>query len=71
MPESLLLLAATAMLAADGTVGTIALVFFLALFLGIVLWLIFSNSARWQRDAEIPLQDDPVEPRTSETTDER
>lgn len=60
-----------AMLAADGTIGTIALVFFLALFVGIVLWLVFSNSSRWKRDAEIPLHEDPVEPRTPEATDER
>jgi len=65
MPES------PSLLAASGTVGTVALLFFLALFIGIVLWLSLSKSDRWKRDADIPLKDEPVEPRHPESTHER
>ena len=58
-------------LAASGTVGTLALLFFLALFIGLVLWLSLSKSDRWKRDADIPLHDEPVDPRHSESTHER
>ncbi len=61
----------TTLLAASGTVGTLALLFFLALFIGLVLWLSLSRSDRWKRDADIPLQDDPVEPRHPESTHDR
>ena len=58
-------------LAASGTVGTLALLFFLALFIGLVLWLSLSKSDRWKRDADIPLHDETVDPRHSESTHER
>ena len=35
----------------------LSLLFFLALFLGIVARLIFSRSTRWKEDAQIPLED--------------
>lgn len=43
----------------------LSLIFFLALFVAIVLRLVFSRSKRWQQDARIPLDDTtPVDDRT-------
>ena len=39
------------------TMVELSLLFFLALFLGIVARLIFSRSLRWKEDAQIPLKD--------------
>jgi cbb3-type cytochrome oxidase subunit 3 len=43
----------------------VSLIFFLALFLGVVLWLLLTKRSRWEADARIPLDDgpDPVTPR--------
>lgn len=45
----------------------ISLVFFVALFLGISAWLLWSRRDRWAKDASIPLHDAPVEPRGATT----
>jgi len=60
-----LLLAAppTATDVGTGVLPSISLVFFVALFLGIGAWLVFSSRDRWAKDASIPLRDAPVEPR--------
>ena len=39
------------------TMLELSLLFFLALFLGIVARLVFSRSQRWKEDAQIPLKD--------------
>ena len=39
------------------TMVELSLIFFLALFLGIVARLVFSRSPRWKEDAQIPLKE--------------
>lgn len=41
----------------------VSLVFFVALFVLMLAWLLFSRKERWARDASIPLSEEPVEPR--------
>jgi cbb3-type cytochrome oxidase subunit 3 len=50
---------------------TVSMLFFLAVFLGVIAWLIFSKKERWARDASIPLSETPVEPRSSASAQER
>lgn len=50
---------------------TVSMLFFIAVFLGVVAWLIFSNKERWARDASIPLSEAPVEPRSAARGEER
>lgn len=51
----------------------VSLVFFFALFLGVVLWLVLSKRSRWEADARIPLDDgpDPVTPRANRASENR
>lgn len=46
----------------------VSLLFFFALFLGILVWIVVvGRTGRWRRDARMPLDDvHPVEPRTSD-----
>jgi cbb3-type cytochrome oxidase subunit 3 len=37
----------------------LSLLFFFGVFIGMVVWLLLSKSARWRRDARIPLDDLP------------
>lgn len=45
----------TAVLASSGVMPTIALVFFLGLFLAIVAYVFVIPKSVWQKDAELPL----------------
>jgi hypothetical protein len=51
----------------------VSLLFFLALFVGVVLWLLLGSKARWEADSRIPLDDgpDPVTPRSPDRAPER
>lgn len=49
-------------LAATSLGAQIALVVFLALFLGVVAWLWIVPKKRWNRDARLPLDDAPRAP---------
>ena len=53
-------------LLAFAVLPVMSLLIFLSLFLALVAWLVFTPSARWMRDARIPLEEPPVEPRTPE-----
>ncbi|MCP4835295.1 MAG: hypothetical protein GY895_11100 [Phycisphaera sp.] len=58
------------------TVGTgwveVALVVFILVFAMVLAWVLLTSSARWRRDASIPLRDDVVSPRNErEVDDER
>jgi len=50
---------------------TASMLFFIAVFLGVVAWLVFSKKERWARDASIPLSESPVEPRMPARGEER
>ncbi|MCP4495997.1 MAG: hypothetical protein GY825_04360 [Phycisphaeraceae bacterium] len=41
----------------------VALVVFVTVFVLVLAWLLFTNTARWRADASIPLREDVVEPR--------
>lgn len=57
----------TAHLLAEGAFWpTASLVIFLSLFVTIVVWVFIVPKARWQRDAEIPLERDAKAPRDTE-----
>ena len=56
---------------AGGFWPIVSMLFFIAVFLGVVAWLIFSKKDRWARDASIPLSEAPVEPRSSAREEER
>ena len=52
-----------AILAETSVPAMVSLFFFLALFLGILVWVTVGNRhGRFTRDSRIPLQDDPVDP---------
>lgn len=58
--------AASVMLAESSFWPVLSTLFFFALFIGIIVWLLVTGrSGRWSRDARMPLDDvHPVEPRT-------
>ena len=57
----------SALLLAEGAFWpTASLVIFLALFVSIVAWVFLVPKARWQRDAQIPLERDAKAPRATE-----
>jgi hypothetical protein len=45
---------------------TLALVIFFAAFLAVLAWVLCTPISRWQRDASMPLREQPVESRTEE-----
>lgn len=51
----------------------VSLVFFFALFVGVLLWLFLTKRSRWEADARIPLDDgpDPVTPREKRLSENR
>lgn len=54
-------------LLAFAALPVLSLLFFLSLFLALLAWLVFTPTARWKRDARMPLEEAPVEHRTPET----
>ncbi len=51
-------------LAETSVLAIVSLLFFFSLFLGILAWLVIANkSGRFERDARIPLEDEPIERR--------
>lgn len=61
---STLLAAASPAPEGSGLLPSISLVIFVTLFVGILLFLVLTRKERWAKDARIPLEPDPVEPRT-------
>lgn len=55
----------TAILAETHYLSIVSLLFFFALFVGILVWImVVARTGRWTRDARMPLDDhNPVEPR--------
>lgn len=51
---------------ASGPWPVVSLLTFLALFAGVVAWIWIVPSGRWQRDARMPLEEAPMEPRLKE-----
>ena len=50
----------------NGMLPTLSMLIFLSLFLGLLAWQFLTPTARWRRDARIPLEEAPIEPRTPE-----
>ena len=42
-----------------GTLKTAAMIVFFAMFVGILLWLVLSNSSTFRRMSRLPLEEDP------------
>jgi len=55
-------------LAAGSLLSQVALIVAMSLFVGIIVWLWVTPRARWRNDAQIPLSDEPIEPRDASTT---
>lgn len=51
------------MLAEGSLLSQVSLIVAMALFTGILVWLWATPKSRWRRRSEIPLSDEPVEPR--------
>lgn len=58
-------------LAETSVAAVVSLLFFFALFIGILVWLfVTGKTGRWARDARMPLDDtNPVEPRIVHSKD--
>jgi hypothetical protein len=52
---------------APGPWPAVSLIIFLVLFIGMLAWLFLVPSARWKRDARMPLEEAPVEAHKKET----
>ena len=52
---------------ASGLWPSMSLIIFLVLFIGMLAWLFLVPSARWKRDARMPLEDAPLETHAKET----